>query len=252
MTRIIMYGINGRMGKAIEQMCENSNEYLICAGVDINCGIPHRFPTVEDISKIDESVDAIIDFSHHTSVNTILPYAKQNAIPVVLCTTGHTDEEKALIESYSKDIAIFKSANMSLGVNLIIELAKKAATTLTGYDIEIIEKHHNQKLDAPSGTALMIADAINNAKDQSMNYVYDRTNQRKKRASNEIGIHAIRGGNIVGEHEVMFAAANEIVSISHSALSREVFADGALRAAQFIKGKKAGIYSMTDLLVQSL
>ncbi len=250
MTRIIVTGINGRMGKAIEDRCNSSDSFLICAGVDIDCGVPHRFPTVDNISKIDEEADAIIDFSHHTAVNTILPYAAQKNIPVVLCTTGHTDDEKRLIKEYTEKVAVFKSANMSLGVNLLIELAKKAAATLVDYDIEIIEKHHNKKLDAPSGTALMVADSINSVLSENKQYVYDRTCVRQKREKSEIGITSVRGGNIVGEHDVMFIGSNEILTVSHSAQSREVFADGALRAAEFIAGKKNGLYSMEDLLAE--
>jgi len=248
MTRIILSGVNGRMGKAIEGLCEASNDFEICAGVDVSLGIAHRFPTVEKPFAIIENADAIIDFSHHSATETLLSYAIAKKLPIVISTTGHTEEEMAIIVEASKKIAVFKSANMSIGINLMIELAKKAAVTLRNFDIEIVEKHHNQKLDAPSGTALMIADSICERLENQLDYKYDRTKDHKKREKNEIGIHSVRGGNIVGDHDAIFAGPNEILTISHNALSREVFASGALRAAEFIKEKPAGMYSMADLV----
>lgn len=247
MVKIIVSGINGRMGKAIEEMCKSGDKFQIVAGVDINLGVPHPFPVVSDINDIDTSADAIIDFSHHTAAKSISDYAVKNKIPVIFCTTGYTEEELDTIKQASKKVAVFRSGNMSLGINLLIELSKKAAEILDGFDIEIIEQHHNQKLDAPSGTALMIADGIKTVKTDS-EYVYNRTQVRKKRESTEIGIHSVRGGSIVGEHEVLFAGRNENITLRHSALSREVFADGALKAAEFIKGKGAGFYNMSDVL----
>ena len=247
MVNIIVSGINGRMGKAIEEMCNTSDKFQIVAGVDINLGIPHPFPVVSDINDIDSTADAIIDFSHHTAANAICAYAIKTKTPVIFCTTGYTEQELNTIKETSKKVAVFKSGNMSLGINLLIELSKKAAEILDGFDIEIIEQHHNQKLDAPSGTALMIADGIKSVREDSY-YVYDRTQVRQKREQNEIGIHAVRGGSIVGEHEVLFAGRNENITLHHSALSREVFADGALKAAEFIKGKEAGFYNMSSVL----
>lgn len=247
MTNIIVSGINGRMGRAIEAMCKGSDKYTIVAGLDVNLGIPHEFPVVSNVNELNCKADALIDFSHHSACASLCEYAIKTVTPVIFCTTGYTDEELSLIAETSKKVAVFRSGNMSLGINLLIELSKKAAEILDGFDIEIIEQHHNQKLDAPSGTALMIADGIKSVRDDS-EYIYDRTNVRRKRAQNEIGIHAVRGGSIVGEHEVIFAGHNENVILRHSALSREVFADGALKAAEFIKGKGAGMYNMSNVL----
>lgn len=247
MTRIIMSGINGRMGRAIEEMCKNSLEYEIVSGIDVSLGVPHAFPTVTEPDELDVKADAIIDFSHHSAAKKLCEYAVKTGTPVVFSTTGYTQEELEIIKKASESTAVFRSGNMSVGINLLIELAKRAAGVLEGFDAEIIEMHHNQKLDAPSGTALMIADGIKSVR-QDSEYVYDRTKVRKKRDANEIGIHSVRAGSIVGEHEVVFGGTNEVVRISHSALSREVFADGALRAARFLKGKKSGMYNMSDLL----
>ncbi len=247
MTNIIVSGINGRMGRAIEAMCKDGGKYTIVAGLDVNLGIPHEFPVVSNVNELNCKADALIDFSHHSACASLCEYAIKTGTPVIFCTTGYTDEELALIAETSKKVAVFRSGNMSLGINLLIELSKKAAEILDGFDIEIIEQHHNQKLDAPSGTALMIADGIKSVRDDS-EYIYDRTRVRQKRAQNEIGIHSVRGGSIVGEHEVIFAGRNENVILRHSALSREVFADGALKAAQFIKGKGAGMYDMSNVL----
>ncbi len=235
------------MGKALEEMCKKSDKFEIIGGVDISLGIPHSFPTASSLEELNAQADAIIDFSHHSATKSICEYAIKTGTPAVLCATGHTNEELQFINQSSKKVAIFKSGNMSVGINLITELSKKAASVLYGFDIEIIEAHHNQKLDAPSGTALMIADGIKSVRENS-EYVYDRTGVRRKRENNEIGIHAIRAGSIVGEHEVLFGGTNEIVKISHSALSREVFADGALRASEYLKGKSAGMYNMSDML----
>ena len=247
MVNIVVSGINGRMGRAIEAMCKNSDKYTIVAGVDVNLGIPHEFPTVSDINELSCKADALIDFSHHSAANKLCEYAAKTNTPVIFCTTGYTDEELEIIRNTSEKVAVFRSGNMSLGINLLIELSKKAAEILEDFDIEVIEQHHNQKLDAPSGTALMIADGIKEVREDS-NYVYDRTQVRRKREANEIGIHSVRGGSIVGEHEVIFAGRNENVTLRHSALSREVFADGALKAAEFIAGKPAGMYNMSDVL----
>lgn len=247
MVNIIVSGINGRMGRAIEEMCKDSSKFQIVAGVDINLGVPHEFPTVANINELNCKADALIDFSHHSAAKVLCGYAAETGTPVIFCTTGYTEEELDIIRKTSEKVAIFRSGNMSLGINLLIELSKKAAEILDGFDIEIIEQHHNQKLDAPSGTALMIADGIKDVRESS-EYIYDRTKVRQKRAANEIGIHSVRGGSIVGEHEVLFAGRNENITLRHSALSREVFADGALKAAEFIKGKDAGMYNMSNVL----
>ncbi len=249
MTNIILCGCGGRMGKAIVGAAQN--EYEIIAGVDINAsalGAVCSFPVYERISDFPGKADVIVDFSHHTALPALIDYAQATKTPLVIATTGHTDEELELMKKASKEIAIFFSGNFSIGINLIINLSKQAAKTLgVDFDIEIIEKHHNKKLDAPSGTALMLANSIAEEREKS-EYVYDRHSVRKAREQSEIGIHSVRGGTIVGEHEVIFAGTNETVTISHSAASREIFATGALRASAYIKNKSVGMYNMTDLI----
>ena len=248
MIKVILSGCGGRMGKAVAAAV--GNEVRIVAGVDVNAASidASDFPIYESITEFSDKADVIVDFSHHSALPSLLDYAKATKTPVVVATTGHTDEELALMREAAKSVAIFHSGNFSIGINLIINLAKQAARTLgADFDIEIIEKHHNKKLDAPSGTALMIANAVADEREES-EYIYDRHSVRKAREPKEIGIHSVRGGSIVGEHEVIFAGANEVVSISHSAASREIFANGALRAAIYLAGKSAGLYSMTDLI----
>lgn len=249
MTNIILCGCGGRMGKAITAAAVG--DYDIVAGVDINASslaAACSFPVYESIFDFPGKADAIIDFSHHSALPSLLQYAKKTYTPLVIATTGHTEEELALMKQASEEIAIFFSGNFSIGINLIINLAKQAARTLgADFDIEIIEKHHNKKLDAPSGTALMLANSIAEEREES-EYVYDRHDVRKARESKEIGIHAVRGGTIVGEHEVIFAGTNEVVTISHSAASREIFATGALRASAYVAKKQIGLYNMTDLI----
>ena len=248
MIKVILSGCGGRMGKAVAAAV--GNEVRIVAGVDVNAASidASDFPIYESITEFSDKADVIVDFSHHSALPSLLDYAKATKTPVVVATTGHTDEELALMREAASEVAIFHSGNFSIGINLIINLAKQAARTLgADFDIEIIEKHHNKKLDAPSGTALMIANAVADERDES-EYIYDRHSVRKAREPKEIGIHSVRGGSIVGEHEVIFAGANEVVSISHSAASREIFANGALRAAIYLAGKSAGLYSMTDLI----
>lgn len=251
MTNIILCGCGGRMGQAIIRACAESNICRIVAGVDINAssvGAACEFPVYQSISEFPSKADAIVDFSHHTALPSLAEYAQNTNTPLVIATTGHTDEEKEIMRNASQNVAVFFSGNMSIGINLLIELCRKASETLgESFDIEIIEKHHNQKLDAPSGTALMLADAIKDTRDKT-EYVYDRHSVRKKRETSEIGIHSVRGGTIVGEHEVLFAGTNEVISLTHSAGSREIFATGALRAAAYVAGKSAGLYNMSDLI----
>ena len=237
------------MGRAVEEIvCEKDN-FKIVAGVDLNTERRGDYPVYAKINEVSEKADVIIDFSFHAELPSYLEYAKATKLPVIIASTGHTPEETALMHEYSKYIPVFFSRNMSLGVNLLIELSKKAAAMLgDDFDIEIIEAHHNKKLDAPSGTALMIADAISETLEDKPEYVYDRTERREARPKNEIGIHAVRAGGIVGEHTVLFGGKNESVSIAHSAFSRSVFALGALRAAECMVGMPAGFYSMTDLV----
>ena len=251
MTNVILCGCGGRMGQAIVRASENDGELRILAGIDVNAdavGAACKFPVYQSIFQVPVHADVIIDFSHHTALPSLLEYSVSTATPIVVATTGHTDEEKAMMTEASEKVAVFSSGNMSIGINRLIELCKTAAATLgEKFDVEIIEKHHNQKLDAPSGTAIMIADGIKE-KRESTEYVYDRHSVRKARESSEIGIHSIRGGTIVGEHEVIFAGNNELISISHTATSREIFANGALRAAKYLAKKGAGLYNMSDLI----
>ena len=250
MTNIILCGCGGRMGQAIVRAAAEDSTCRIVAGVDVNAGAVApvcSFPVYESISDFPGKADVIVDFSHHTALLPLTEYASATGTPLVVATTGHTEEERALMTKTAEQVALFFSGNMSIGINLLMELCRQAAATLgESFDVEIIEKHHNQKLDAPSGTALMIADAL--CEDAEHPYVYDRHTVRKKRERGEIGLHAVRGGNIVGEHEVMFCGQNEIVTLSHSAASREVFATGALRAARFMQGKGPGFYNMDDVI----
>ena len=248
MTDIILCGAGGRMGRAISAAAaEKPEKYNIVAGIDpFFGGQVSPFPVYADISECAENADVIIDFSNHSGTLPMLAYAKEKKIPVVIATTGHTEEETATIEEASGEIAVLKSGNMSLGVNLLTALTEKAAAMLPGFDIEIIEAHHSKKLDAPSGTAMMIAKAAEKGRGGG-EFVYDRHERRAERPKDEIGISSVRGGTIVGEHKVIFAGENEVLSISHSAQSREIFAAGALSAAEFLSGKQSGYYSMADI-----
>lgn len=250
MTKIIITGCSGKMGKSLLDAASTRTDCQIVAGVDPVAPQSAEYVYAPGFAELNVEADVIVDFSHPAVLSSMLTYAKEKKLPVVICTTGFSSQQITEIEEASKEIAIFRSGNMSLGVNLIIELAKKAASVLVdGFDIEIIEQHHNQKIDAPSGTALMIADAVSQVKTDA-EYVYDRHAYRKKRDKREIGIHSIRGGNIVGEHEIIFAGQDEVVTITHSARSKTVFAVGALNAAVFMKGKQPGMYNMSDLLAE--
>ncbi|SEG35732.1 dihydrodipicolinate reductase [Eubacterium ruminantium] len=253
MTKIIMHGCNGRMGKVIAEMVENDPDVEIVAGIDIAEG-KASFPIFTDINACDVEADAIIDFSSAKAVPQLLKYATDKNLPVVLCTTGLSAEQLDEVREVSKNIAILKSANMSMGINTIIKLLKDAANVFVpaGYDVEIVEQHHNQKLDAPSGTALALADAINDARNGEFTYVYDRSQVRQKRDKKELGISAVRAGNIPGTHEVFFAGPDELIEIKHIAYSRSIFANGAINAAKFITGKKPGMYDMSDVIANML
>lgn len=249
MTRIILSGCNGKMGQAIVKAVADREDAVISAGVDIFTDCGYDFPVFNDFKKIDTEADVIIDFSNPVVLDGLLSHARGKKLPAVICTTGYSTAQVQQIKEAAKEIAVFHSGNMSLGINLIIELSKKAASVFgSAFDIEIVEKHHNQKIDAPSGTALMIADGISEVMDKEPQYVYDRHAYRKKREKNEIGIHSVRGGTIVGEHEVIFAGHDEVLSIKHEAHSKEVFAVGSINAAVFLNGKEAGLYNMSDLL----
>lgn len=250
MTDIILNGCNGKMGAAVTKAVLERDDCRIVAGVDLY-GDNVNYKVYRSFSDVDVKGDVIIDFSNPSVLDSMLAYATDNKTPLVICTTGFSEAQVELIKKASDDVAVFYSGNMSLGINLIIELSKKAASVFSNnYDVEIIEKHHNQKIDAPSGTALMIADAISEVLPDSQ-YVYDRHSYRQKRSKNEIGIHAVRGGTIVGEHEVIFAGHDEILSLKHQALSKEVFAVGAVNAAVYLKNKQSGMYDMGDLLSET-
>lgn len=248
MVRIILSGANGKMGKVIQSVVSGRDNCEIVAGVDINTE-SNGFPVYSSFEEIKEEADVIIDFSNPALINSLLYYSEKKSIPVVIATTGYDDSQKKQIEEAAKKTAVFFTYNMSLGINLLANLAKKAVEVLGDeFDIEIIEKHHNQKIDAPSGTALMLADAICEEIQKPMKYEYDRHSKREKRTKNEIGMHAVRGGTIVGEHEIIFAGRDEIITLSHSARSKEIFAVGAVNAAMFMADKKSGMYSMKEMI----
>lgn len=249
MTNIILSGCNGKMGQVIARLLSNDESAKVLFGYDINTEMKNSFPVFSDFSETALKGDVVIDFSHPSSFESVVKYCRETKTPLVMATTGLSDEQKQELFELSKEVAVFFSANMSIGVNLLADLVKKAAAILgEAFDIEIIEKHHNQKIDAPSGTALMIADEIASVTEYSPEYVYDRHSVRKKRSPKEIGIHAVRGGTIVGEHDVIFAGNDEIIEIKHTATSKEIFAVGSIRAAKFIKDIGAGMYNMTDLI----
>ena len=250
MTRVIMHGCNGRMGQMITGIVENDPDVDIVAGVDVSDHIKNSYPVFKSISECDAQADVIIDFANASAVDVLLEYAAGRQIPVVLCTTGLSEAQLEHMKQASEKVAILKSANMSLGINTIMKLLKEITPLLaeSGFDIEIVEKHHNQKLDAPSGTALALADSVNEALGNEYEYVYDRSNRREKRPKKEIGISAVRGGSIVGDHDVIFAGMDEVVTISHTAYSRAVFGKGAVAAAKFLADKGPGMYDMSDVI----
>lgn len=250
MLKIALSGCNGRMGRVISDICSKKEEVSIVAGFDIVPRKLSEFPVYSDPFEFSGKCDVIIDFSNASSTEQLLKYCLKTKTPIVISTTGHSEEQLKLIDDISKQIPVFRSGNMSVGINLVMDLLQKCAKVLgDGFDVEIIEKHHNQKLDAPSGTALMLADAVASSLPYEAEYTYDRHEKREKRSENEIGIHAVRGGTIVGEHEVIFAGRDEIIEIKHTALSREVFAVGAVDAAVFLaKQTIPGKYNMTNVI----
>lgn len=249
MLRIIMHGCNGRMGQAITRIVKEDNDMQIVAGIDPFDGVLNDYPVYKSINECNIAADVVIDFAFANAVDGLLDYCLDKKLPIVLCTTGLSDAQMDKVKEASKSIAILKSANMSLGVNLLIKLLKEAAPVLgnAGYDIEIVEQHHKMKKDAPSGTALALADTINEALDNRYTYVYDRTGRSEAR-ENEIGISAVRGGTIVGIHDVIFAGEDEVITLNHTAYSRAIFAKGALTAAKFLAGKEPGYYDMQDVI----
>ena len=250
MVNVIMHGCNGKMGRNIAVLIADDPEITLAAGVDAFDEGKNPFPVFKDIRDCDTEADVIIDFSAAPAVDNLLTYCEEKKVPCVLCTTGLSEEQLQRVEEVSKKVAILKSANMSLGINMLLKLLKEAAKTLVpaGYDIEIVEKHHNLKKDAPSGTALALGDTINEEFDNEFDYVFDRSTRREVRPKKEIGFASVRGGTIVGDHDVIFAGTDEVITFSHSAYSKAVFAKGAVQAAKYLKGKPAGLYNMSNVI----
>ena len=250
MTKIIMLGCNGRMGLMITDMVKQDDECTIVAGIDIVDNRDNGYPVYTKLADCDVEADAIIDFTSATDFESRMDYAVDKQIPIIECSTGLSEEQMDYLKKTSEKVAVLKSANMSLGINLLMKLLKEAAVKLAGdgFDVEIVEKHHNQKLDAPSGTALALADSINEAMGNEYEYVYDRSQVRKKRDAKEIGISAVRAGTIVGEHEVIFAGLDEVIEFKHTAYSKAVFGKGAVQAAKFLAGREPGLYDMQDVI----
>ncbi len=251
MIKIIIHGIGGMMGKTVNKVVNETSNCMVVGGVDpYYNGGAYEFPVFSSLEDINVNVDVIIDFSNVNAIPNLLNYCSKKNIPLVLCTTGLTPEIKQMVAQSSKNVAILNSANMSLGINLIANVMKKIAPILydSNFDIEIIEKHHNKKLDAPSGTALLLEKSIDDSINDKLRIVYDRSTTFEKREKNEIGMHAIRGGTIVGEHSVIFAGLDEVIEIKHEAHSKEVFAVGAVNAAKFLKGKNFGLFDMSDIM----
>ena len=250
MVKIIMHGCNGHMGQVISGIVEKDPDAEIVAGIDIADQGKNSYPVFTDIDTCQVEADAIIDFSSAKATDKLLEYSAARQIPVVLCSTGLSEEQLAKVEETSKKVAVLKSANMSLGINTLLKLVQDAAKVLAtaGFDMEIVEKHHRLKVDAPSGTALALADSINEAMDNKYHYVYDRSQKREKRDDKEIGISAVRGGTIVGEHEIIFAGQDEVIEFKHTAYSKAIFGKGAVEAAVYLADKPAGLYDMKDVI----
>ena len=250
MVKIIMHGCNGHMGQVISGIVEKDPDAEIVAGIDIADQGKNSYPVFTDIDACQTEADAIIDFSSAKATDKLLEYSAARQIPVVLCSTGLSEEQLAKVEETSRKVAVLKSANMSLGINTLLKLVQDAARVLAaaGFDMEIVEKHHRLKVDAPSGTALALADSLNEAMDNKYHYVYDRSQKREKRDYKEIGISAVRGGTIVGEHEIIFAGQDEVIEFKHTAYSKAIFGKGAVEAAKFLAGKPAGRYDMSDVI----
>lgn len=253
MTKVIMHGCNGAMGQTISRIVSEDENVEIVAGIDIVDNRDNGYPVFTNIKDCNVKADVIIDFCSAKAIDGLLDFCEQKKMPVVICTTGLSDEQLTRIKKLSETVAVLKSANMSLGINTLFKLLQDAAKVLAtaGYDVEIVEKHHNQKLDAPSGTALALADSINEAMDNQYEYIYDRSQRREKRGKKELGLSAVRGGTIVGEHEVIFAGIDEVVEFKHTAYSKAVFAKGSVSAAKFLAGKPAGYYDMRDVIAEA-
>ena len=249
MVGVILHGCNGRMGQMLSELISKDEEMTVVAGIEPSGEAKNDYPVYKNFDELKETADVIIDFSTASAIDSLLDYCEKTHTPLVLCSTGLSEAQLDRIERLAKVSAVLVSANMSLGINVLLKLLKNVTKTLygNGFDIEIVEKHHNQKLDAPSGTALALADVMKDELDD-ISYNLDRSKVRKKRERNEIGISAVRGGTIVGEHEVIFAGTDEVIEIKHTAYSRAIFAKGAMSAAKFLSGKSAGKYSMSDVI----
>ena len=250
MVKIMMHGCNGVMGQVISKIVEETEGAVMACGVDRVDDGHNDYPVFTDINACDVEVDAIIDFSAAPAVDGLLDFAVERQIPVVLCTTGLSDEQLERVHEASKKTAVLRSANMSLGVNTLFKVLKSMTKLLAdaGFDIDIVEKHHRRKLDAPSGTAIALAEAVNEPLNNEYEFVYDRSQRREQRYDKEIGISAVRGGTIVGEHDVIFAGDDEVITFQHTAYSKTLFAKGAIQAAKFLKGKGPGWYQMSDVI----
>lgn len=252
MIKVAITGANGKMGKVITSIIEGRNDCEVICGIDLNTAENGKFPIVDEPAKMPSRPDVILDFSHPSALRKLLDYCITSGVPAVIATTGFSEEQTAEIKAAAEQIPVFYSFNMSLGINLLASLAATAAKLLGGqFDVEIVEKHHNQKIDAPSGTAIMLGNAINKALDEKYHFEYDRHSRRMKREKYEIGMHSVRGGTIVGEHEIIFAGRDEVITLSHQAASKEVFAVGAVNAAMFLCKQEAGLYDMSDLVAEA-
>jgi 4-hydroxy-tetrahydrodipicolinate reductase len=250
MTKVIMHGCNGHMGQMITDLLKDDPDAQIVAGIDIADSGKNAYPVFPNIRDCDVEADVIIDFASAKAVDGLLDYCAEAKMPVVLCTTGLSEEQVAKVSETAKQVAVLRSANMSLGVNTLLKLIQEAAKVFApaGFDMEIVEKHHKLKVDAPSGTALAMADSLNEALGNTYTYTYDRSQVRKPREEKEIGISAVRGGTIVGEHDVIFAGTDEVITFNHTAYSKAVFGKGAIQAAKFLAGKEPGLYDMRNVI----
>lgn len=253
MVKAIIHGCNGKMGQVIAGLIAQDEGIELVAGIDPYTEKKNPFPVFQSLEECNAEADVIIDFAAAAAVDSLLEYCVSHKVPCVLCTTGLSEEQLQKVEAAAKEVAILKSANMSLGINMLLKLLKDAAAVLApaGFDIEIVEKHHNQKVDAPSGTALALADSIREELGGEYEYVYDRSQKREKRSPKEIGISAVRGGTIVGDHDVIFAGIDEVITFSHTAYSKAVFGKGAVQAAKFLAGKPAGYYHMSHVIEEA-
>lgn len=250
MVKVILNGASGAMGKVVADLISADPDMEVVVGVDRRADMDAAFPIMDSINKVNVAADVVIDFSSVEAADTLLDFIEQKKIPAVICTTGLSEAQIDRINELSSVSPILRSANMSLGINVLSKVLAEVAPTLkkAGFDIEIVEAHHRRKLDAPSGTALLLADSINSSMDEKLDYTYDRSNRHEKRRENEIGISSVRGGTIVGDHDVIFAGEDEVISFNHRAYSRKIFANGAIAAAKFLMGKSNGLYDMSDVI----